>query len=403
VSKRILPILILALALAVPAAAGAKPPVKATASIVGGHDASIADWPSIAFILAGWDSDDDGQIDSGAGCTGTVIAKQWVISAAHCAFRPDGKPIDAMVTVTGVADNTSPSGQAIPADRLVVHPKWNPTTLTGDALLVHLKSPSSRPAMPLAVDGGSYVTVDDVPNAAGWGTIDEDSTIGTDVLQEAYLALQDDDVCAAFAGGDYDPATQTCAGTPDIAGACHGDSGGPLVVFGKNTGAPVLWGLTSYGPQLALGMKPCELASPAIYSWIPGFRSWITNTLLPPKPPVHPKPPVITPPRDTTPPVLAHAKLSRKRLKAGKRATLSFDVSEASAVTVTVLKKKGGRYKALSPSVPITASAGHVSKRFNVRLNGRKLKRASYRLRIDAVDTAGNRAAPATVAFKIIR
>jgi hypothetical protein len=53
--------------------------------------------------------------------------------------------------------------------------------------------------------------------------------------------------------------------------------------------------------------------------------------------------------------------------------------------------------------VPITASAGHVSRRFDGRLDGRKLKRGSYRLTIDAVDTAGNHAAPVKVAFKIAR
>jgi secreted trypsin-like serine protease len=407
VLKRTLPIITALLVLAIVPAAGAKPPVKATASIVGGHDADIADWPSIAFVLAAWDGDDDGQIESAAGCTGTVIAPNWVISAAHCAFRPDGKPVDGMVTVTGVADNTDEAGEAIAADRLVVDPHWNPQTLTGDALLIHLKSRSSRPAMKVAVPGGQYVTADGVPNAAGWGTIDEDSKIGTNVLKEAYLALQDDDVCASFAGDDYDPATQTCAGTPETAGACHGDSGGPLVVFDKATGTPALWGLTSYGPQLDFGMKPCELHAPAIYSWVPGFAAFIKTafpTTTPPRPPLPPqRPPVVTPSRDTLPPVVSRARLSRKKLKPGKRATLSFDLSEASAVTVTVLRKAGGAYAALSPSVPLSASAGHVARQFSARLDGRKLKRGSYKLRIDAVDSAGNRGVPAFVAFKVVR
>src|SRR4051812_47302166 len=112
--------------------------------------------------------------------------------------------------------------------------------------------------MKLAQPNGPYVTVQDLPNAAGWGTIDEDSTIQTDVLKEAYLELQSDQTCADIVD-DYNPATQTCAGTFEKAGACHGDSGGPLVVFDKNTGEPFLWGLTSFGPQIGLGMKQCEL------------------------------------------------------------------------------------------------------------------------------------------------
>jgi hypothetical protein len=415
VLKRILPIIAL-LALAAAPAATAKPVHKhaptARASIVGGHDADINDWPSIAFLLAAWDEDGDGQLDSGAGCTGTVIAKSWIISAAHCAFRPNGQPVDAMVTLTGVADNTKAGGEAIGADRLVVDPDWNPQTLLGDALLIHLKSPSSRPALPLAVDGGPYVTVDGVPNAAGWGTIDEQSEIGTDVLKEAYLELQSDSTCASFAEG-FDPPTQTCAGTYETAGACHGDSGGPLLVFDKNTGAPVLWGLTSYGPQLDLGMLPCELHSPAVYSWVPGFTNFVKATLTPQGGGGHTTPPpVIQPPRDTTPPVLSRARLSTSKIKVAKSgatiarkagARLSFGLSEPSAVTVTVLKQKGGRYKALSPQVPLAASAGTVSRKFSGRLGGKALKAGRYKLRLDAADSAGNRARPVTVAFKIVR
>ena len=429
-------LLALVLIPAASAAASRAPNVpRASASIVGGHDASIADWPSIAFLLAGWDGDGDGEIESAASCTGTVIAPKWVITAAHCAYRPDGQPIDAMLTVTGVADLNDGAGEAVRADKLVVSPKWNSSTLRGDALLVHLGSDSSRPVMKLA-DAAHIADYDhytNVPDAAGWGTIDEDSTIGTDVLQEAMLAIQQPEVCAAFAEG-FDAATQTCAGTPNTSGACHGDSGGPLIVFDRASGTPRLWGLTSYGPQLGLGMKPCDLRSPAVFSWVPGFSGFIGATtgigIADPAPPPDPGPDqsggsdhhtgtpggggggdVIAPAPDTVAPVLAGVKLSPRTLRAAKGATLAarrgaklrFSLSEASAVTVTVLKQKGRRFKPLSPSVPLAAGAGRTTRRFSGRLDGKALKRGRYKLRLAAVDTAGNAAKPATVAFRIVR
>jgi secreted trypsin-like serine protease len=397
---RLLPALtVLALVLGV-ATADAKPPAQATASIVGGHTADIADWPSIAFLLAGWDADGDGRIESAAACTGTVIAPSWIVSAAHCAYRPDDRPIDAMVTLTGVADVNATGGQSIAADGLVVEPRWNPLTLTGDVLLIHLASRSSRPPMRVAVPGGRYVSWPGVPNAAGWGTIDEDSTIGTDVLQEAYFALRDNASCVTFAA-DFDRSTQTCAGTPRTAGACHGDSGGPLIVWDRTTGAPALWGLTSYGPQPDLGMRPCQLDAPAVYSWVPAFASFLRQA-LPAATPVK-RAPLVIPPRDTTPPVLSHAKLGRKKLKRRRSTTLSFHLSEAAAVTVTVFTTRGRRYKALSPSTPLAASAGHARRRFASKVGGRALRRGHYKLRLDAVDTAGNRASPVTLRFRIVR
>jgi secreted trypsin-like serine protease len=195
---------------------------------------------------------------------------------------------------------------------------------------------------------------------------------------------------------DFDPDTQTCAGTEDKAGACHGDSGGPLIVFDRNTGEPYLWGLTSFGPQVGLGLPMCSLKAPAYYSWIPGFLPWIAKTLSPPKPggsPTGPGP-VVQPPRDTTAPVVSGARLSRKKVKRRRGATLSFDVSEAAAVTVTILRKT--RRVA---TVPLPASAGHVSR----KLSTKKLKRGGYKLQIVAIDAAGNRSRPATVAFKVVR
>jgi hypothetical protein len=204
-----------------------------------------------------------------------------------------------------------------------------------------------------------------LPNAAGWGATDEDATLGTDVLKEAWLALQDDATCDHFAPG-FDTATQTCAGTPDTAGVCKGDSGGPLLVFDANTQAPVLWGLTSYGPQLG------------------------GSTVIPSHP-------------DASAPMLNRARLSNLRVRPGRKVTLSFRLSEAAAVTVTMLKKQGRRYRPLTPTIPLAANAGTFSRRFDGRLGGRKLKPGRYKFSLAAVDAAGNAARAVTVPFRIVR
>jgi hypothetical protein len=68
-----------------------------------------------------------------------------------------------------------------------------------------------------------------------------------------------------------------------------------------------------------------------------------------------------------------------------------------------VLKQRGRKLKALSPSVPLAASAGKTTRRFSARLGGKALKPGRYKLRVAAVDTAGNAAKPATVAFRVVR
>jgi hypothetical protein len=68
-----------------------------------------------------------------------------------------------------------------------------------------------------------------------------------------------------------------------------------------------------------------------------------------------------------------------------------------------VLEHSGRRLKPLTPSVPLAAGAGRTTRRFSARLAGRALKPGRYRLRLAAVDTSGNAARPATVAFQVVR
>ena len=380
-------------------------------------------------MLSAWDDDGDGEFDEGesvASCTGTLVDREWVLTAAHCAFGPDGAPVDAMLTVLGSADvgereDGEPVPELLAADDVAVHPDWNPFTLEGDVLLVHLEAASAQPPMPLARPQVEYFLDPVVPNLAGWGTTDEDNTLDTEILQEAFVTIHDltsegIETCASYDPG-YDPATQTCAVEFETAGACHGDSGGPLTVLDAE-GVPQLWGLTSYGPVAPAGYKECDLRIPVIFSWVPAFADWVDATLegdapVPPPPlpppvtPPQPPAPVPSAPADTRAPVLSGATLSTRRIKPARRgatlarrsgARLSFTLDEPAAVSVTVLK----RGRARGTAAMVAAAAGRTTRRFTARASGRRLKRGRYTLRIGAADLAGNVAAPVKLRFKVV-
>ena len=60
---------------------------------------------------------------------------------------------------------------------------------------------------------------------------------------------------------------------------------------------------------------------------------------------------------DTVAPVLSRVRLAKNRIRSGRRTTLSFRLSEAAAVTVTMLRKTGSRLKPIL-RVPFGARGG---------------------------------------------
>lgn len=58
-------------------ATAAAPNPKATGSVIGGHNATVAEFPSLAFI-------EGVQATAGYACTGTVVAPRIVLTAGHC-------------------------------------------------------------------------------------------------------------------------------------------------------------------------------------------------------------------------------------------------------------------------------------------------------------------------------
>lgn len=260
-----------ALAIALLAPTFAQASSGAQASIIGGDVASIADFPSLAYIVATHSKRE------GFACTGSVIAPRVILTAAHCVENLElggFTPANEYAVATGRATpRQSGGGEVLAVSETHVFPGFDPGTTHGDAALLVLATPTVAPPLPLAsatdsalYAGGTQVTL------VGWGLTDPRARSAPESLLTTSSVVLSPGACKARTHSFYPPYSsvlQMCTtDPPDHAnGGCFGDSGGPAIAH-RPDGSPVEIGIVSTGgPECSTRLPNIFTRADLISTW----------------------------------------------------------------------------------------------------------------------------------------
>ncbi|XP_031987535.1 chymotrypsin-like elastase family member 3B [Corvus cornix cornix] len=253
-------------------AGGVRAAVLPDSRVVNGQDAEPYSWPWQISLQY----ERDGTFRHT--CGGTLIAANWVMTAAHCISKSRTYQV-----VVGEYDMSTGEGpeQRIPvnSDDIFVHPKWLSfcAACGNDIALLKLQRPA---ALSAEVQVGRLPPAGSIlPNGypcvlSGWGRLTTGGSL-PDRLQQAELPVVDYEHCSQpdWWGALAIRHTMICAGGAEKAG-CNGDSGGPLNCQAED-GTWEVHGIASF--VSALGCNAPK--KPTVFTRVSAFEDWIAETM----------------------------------------------------------------------------------------------------------------------------